>query len=269
MANKNQSNANTFDFSTLFGISLAFIFIIYAISVGGNASAFIDGRSISIVLLSTFAVVLACFSFRDLMALPGAVIRTVIYQPNDIRHAAIRSIETVKYVYLNNVMKLETVPQLYSHNQFFKEGIELLMDQSKIEEVTPILEHKIHSLIERHSKSVDVLKKAGEVSPAMGLIGTLIGLVQMLGSLNDVDSIGPAMAVALLTTFYGAIMAYMVFLPLSSKLERNTNHEMLIMQIYFEAIQSVAKKENPRKLEALINGMLPLTKRIHYIDPVK
>jgi chemotaxis protein MotA len=98
----------------------------------------------------------------------------------------------------------------------------------------------------------------------MGLIGTLIGLVQMLGSLEDTSTIGPAMAVALLTTFYGAILSYMIFTPLASKLERNTKQEMIVARIYVQSILSMLKKENPRKLEMMINGILPPNKRIRY-----
>lgn len=265
---ENVIKKETFDISTLLGIVLAFLFIAFAIIDGGNAYAFIDIRSISIVLLGTTCIVLACFSFKEILEMPAVVIRTILYTRNDIKDAAISAINTVKYARQHNIMSLEKVPQLYEHNQFFKEGVELLVDQNPIEEVNTILDRKMQSLVDRHTKSIDILKKAGEVSPAMGLIGTLIGLVQMLGSLDNVDSIGPAMAVALLTTFYGAILAYVVFLPLASKLERNTEDELIILQIYFQAIQFVAKKENPRKLEALINGMLPVTKRIRYLDPV-
>ena len=105
-----------------------------------------------------------------------------------------------------------------------------------------------------------------EFSPAMGLIGTLIGLVQMLGNLQDPTTIGPAMAVALLTTFYGAVLANMVFLPMASKLERNANEEALINQIFLLASVSVGRQENPRRLEMMLNSILPPSQRVAYFD---
>ena len=100
----------------------------------------------------------------------------------------------------------------------------------------------------------------------MGLIGTLVGLVQMLGNLDDPSSIGPAMAVALLTTFYGAILATMVFNPLASKLERNSDAEAMVNQIYAIGATSISRQENPRRLEMMLNTILPPVKRVNYFD---
>jgi chemotaxis protein MotA len=110
------------------------------------------------------------------------------------------------------------------------------------------------------------MKKAGDIAPAMGLIGTLIGLVQMLGNLDDPSSIGPSMAVALLTTFYGAVLANMVFMPLAAKLERNSGEEELLNSVYMVGAVSIGRQENPRRLEMLINSILPPSKRVSYFD---
>ena len=96
----------------------------------------------------------------------------------------------------------------------------------------------------------------------MGLIGTLVGLVQMLGGLDNPSTIGPAMAVALLTTFYGAVLAYMVFNPLAAKLERRAEHERLLGTLYLMGVTSIARKENPRRLEMALNTALPPAIRV-------
>ena len=100
----------------------------------------------------------------------------------------------------------------------------------------------------------------------MGLIGTLIGLVQMLGNLDDPSKIGPAMAVALLTTMYGAILANMVFGPLAAKLERNSGEEISLRRIYTLAVLSIVRQENPRQLELMLNTVLPPAKRISVFE---
>jgi chemotaxis protein MotA len=111
------------------------------------------------------------------------------------------------------------------------------------------------------SKAAAVLRRAAEISPAMGLIGTLVGLVQMLGSLDDPATIGPAMAVALLTTFYGAIMANMLLSPLAAKLERHAADEALVMTLDVTTAASISRQENPRRLEMLLNAALPPAQR--------
>jgi len=118
----------------------------------------------------------------------------------------------------------------------------------------------------RHERGVGILRQAATVAPAMGLIGTLIGLVQMLGNLDDPNSIGPSMAVALLTTLYGAVLANMVFSPLAAKLERNSNDEASVMNVYTLGASSIGRQENPRRLETLLNTLLPPPKRVQYFD---
>ena len=110
------------------------------------------------------------------------------------------------------------------------------------------------------------MRKAAEVAPAMGLIGTLVGLVQMLGRLDDPTSIGPAMAVALLTTLYGAILANMLFAPLATKLERNATEEALVNQIYLTGLNSILRQENPRRLELQLNTLLPPAQRLRVFN---
>jgi len=125
---------------------------------------------------------------------------------------------------------------------------------------------ELHAIADRHNKGADILRRAAEVAPAMGLIGTLVGLVQMLGNLDDPSAIGPAMAVALLTTFYGAVLGNMVFAPLASKLERKSDEEALLNEIYLLGITSIARQESPRRLEVLLNTILPPANRISYFD---
>jgi len=126
--------------------------------------------------------------------------------------------------------------------------------------------HELSGMAERHSRGVGILRRSAEVAPAMGLIGTLIGLVQMLGKLDDPSSIGPAMAVALLTTFYGAVLANMVFSPLAGKLERNSKSELVVNRLYIITAASIGRGENPRRLEMLLNTILPPSQRLHYFE---
>ncbi|RMD86614.1 MAG: flagellar motor protein MotA, partial [Alphaproteobacteria bacterium] len=145
---------------------------------------------------------------------------------------------------------------------FLSEACQLILDGSTPEEAEAILEREAHAAANRYNRSIDILRRAGEVAPAMGLIGTLIGLVQMLGSLDDPTRIGPAMAVALLTTLYGALLAHLVFLPLATKAERMATDESLLTTVYSMGVSSISRKENPRRLEMLINTVLPPAKKV-------
>ncbi|MEC7029070.1 MAG: MotA/TolQ/ExbB proton channel family protein, partial [Pseudomonadota bacterium] len=133
-------------------------------------------------------------------------------------------------------------------------------------DIDRVLGQEVDALAERHRRSASILRRASEVAPAMGLIGTLVGLVQMLAQLDDPSSIGPAMAVALLTTFYGAIMGTVILGPLAAKLERNSGDETMIKNLILTAMGSIARQENPRRLEMLLNSELPPEHRIRYFE---
>jgi chemotaxis protein MotA len=133
-------------------------------------------------------------------------------------------------------------------------------------EIENVLQREIDAMVDRHMAGANVMRKAADVSPAMGLIGTLIGLVQMLSNLEDPSSIGPSMAIALLTTFYGAILSNMVFSPLAAKLERNSAEEALAAEMVLLGASSISRKENPRRLETSVNAILPPAKRVWFFE---
>ena len=164
----------------------------------------------------------------------------------------------------NGVLMLQTFEATMKRSRFFYNGMMMIIDGIPHEEVCRSMRNEIASTIERHRTGVAILRRASEIAPAMGLIGTLIGLVQMLAGLDDPQSIGPAMAVALLTTLYGALFAYIILIPMASKLERNSKKEAMVMQLYLNAVESIGRKENPRRLEMLINANLPPSERVQY-----
>ena len=147
---------------------------------------------------------------------------------------------------------------------WLEQGINMVMDGTPGDEIERIMQREVQAFAQRQSRSVSVLRRAAEIAPAMGLIGTLVGLIQMLGNLEDPATIGPSMAVALITTFYGAILANMVFIPLASKMERNGAEDMLIQHLHVMAASSIGRQENPRRLEMLLNTILPASQRVDY-----
>jgi chemotaxis protein MotA len=257
-----------FDSATVAGLAGAALFIAVAIVLGGSPAAFIDLPSIFIVIGGTAAVTTVSYSLPDIGRTIRALRETVVSRERDFRDAAYTMLELADYCRRHGVLKLQGPPLLrFSREPFLHRGLKLLIDSMSEKDITEILREDISASGERHVRAVAVLRKAAEVAPAMGLIGTLIGLVQMLGNLGDPKVIGPSMAVALLTTFYGAILANMVLNPLASKLERNAQEESLIQQIFMTGLLGIARKENVRRLEILLNSMLPADAKVQYMDP--
>lgn len=251
------------DLSTFIGIVLAFGLVGAAIWMGGTPKSFIDYPSVLIVIGGTFAVATACFSFREVFRASGLVLKTIFYHQEDPGIAAQKIISMAEDARKNGVLALQ---KMTDGNSLLSRGIGMIVDGMEPDTAERILRQDIQARLERHQKGVSILRKASEISPAMGLIGTLIGLVQMLGNLDDPSSIGPAMAVALLTTLYGALLAYVVFIPLASKLERNSQEELLTDQVYMKGVACIGKRENPRRIEMLLNTILPPEKRLRFFE---
>jgi len=254
------------DIATIVGLIGGFGLVISAIFVGGSAGSFVNFPSVMIVIGGTLCVTMICFSLGEMGRTVKVILKTISYTSRDPSEAAIQVLQIAELARRQGVLSLQGIlVQLESEPLLYK-GMTMVVDGTPGEEVETILRKDMFSTVQRHQKSASVLKKAAEFAPAMGLIGTLIGLVQMLGNLEDPSSIGPAMAVALLTTFYGAVLANMVFSPMSSKLERNSNEEAMVNNIYVMGAASIGRQENPRRLEMMLNSVLPPAKRVEYFD---
>ncbi|ABC21345.1 motility protein A [Rhodospirillum rubrum] len=253
------------DLATVAGIGGALALIVTALVLGGSPRAFFDLPSILIVVLGTLAVTVASFTVKDI-GVTVAMLRPALTQSTrPPRAAALKILALADFCRKSGILKIQgPILESLRDEPFLHKGMGLVVDGLPEPDVEAILAQDIHATQQRLARATSVLRRAAEVAPAMGLIGTLIGLVQMLGNLNNPAVIGPSMAVALLTTFYGAIMGNVVFLPLAGKLERNGADDTLVRRIYLVGILSVARKENPRRLEMLLNSALPPAQRVDY-----
>jgi chemotaxis protein MotA len=180
-----------------------------------------------------------------------------------------KSIDPVKLieeaVEMANIARKEGILTLEGRDishPFLQMGISMCIDGHPPEVVSRLLAKDINLTIERHESSAKMFKVTGDAAPAMGMIGTLVGLVQMLSNMSDPKSIGPAMAVALLTTLYGAIIANVIALPISDKLKLRAAEEKLNKVLILESISGIQEGLNPRVLEQILMTFLPESKRV-------
>jgi chemotaxis protein MotA len=254
------------DVATVVGISAAFLLIAAAIFIGGQPGAFVDLPAVFIVLGGTFGVTVACYSAHDILVsfrIVGQTVFRTSQEPVDVARHLMQLSDAARRK--GHLSLQDHLPDLMSNGLLYR-GMSMVVDGSDPVEVERIMQSELRATTERQVRTVNVLRKAAEISPAMGLIGTLVGLVQMLGKLEDPSTIGPSMAVALLTTFYGAILANLVFTPLATKLEQNAIEDALINEMHVMAAGSIARQENPRRLEMLLNTVLPPENKIVYFQ---
>ncbi|HHJ35733.1 MAG TPA: flagellar motor protein PomA [Gammaproteobacteria bacterium] len=246
------------DLATLIGIVGAAGCIIAAIMMGGEMGMFVNGPSVMIVVAGTLAVVLMKFSMSDMLGAFGVALKAFINKAQHPAEIIEQSVELANVARKDGLLGLENVEV---KNEFLAKGITMVVDGNSPELVSKILSKEITLSIERNETGVNLFKAMGDVAPAMGMIGTLIGLVQMMSNMSDPKSIGPAMAVALLTTLYGAVIANVLALPIADKLALRSNEERLSKSMILESISAIQEGLNPRMIEGLLNVYLPIDKK--------
>ncbi len=244
------------DIATIIGFVFGLGLIIGAIVLQGDIVTFSSPASVMIVLGGTTAAVLINFSLRKVLNIFKLVKVALEKDTEDPMEAIEILVSFAEKARREGLLALEDeVVDL--DNEFLKKGIQLVVDGTDPELVRNIMETKLTFIKERHSEGQSVIQTMGDLAPAFGMIGTLIGLVQMLVALDDPDAIGAGMATALLTTLYGVLVANLVFIPLAGKLEVKSNQEVIMKELMIEGLLSIQAGENPRivreKLEAFLS----------------
>lgn len=246
------------DLLTPIGITFGFAMIILGIAANSGFSAvktFLDVASLLIVLGGVTASLLISYKKEEIRMFTR-VFRESFYK-NDQRLPELIQL----FVKLSERARREGILALENEleeveDPFIKKGILLAVDGLEPEMINDILTAEVVALEERHEKGRSILEKAADYSPAWGMVGTLIGLILMLGSLDDPSSLGPSMAVALITTMYGVVLANLVFSPMANKLANKTDEEVFIKQIIIEGVIGVQSGQNPRILEEKLSAFL-------------
>lgn len=251
------------DLATFLGFVGAFAVVTAAVFFGGSATVFLNVPSILIVLGGTFLVVMMKFSLSQFLGAFRVATRAFLYTPESPREVIPQIIE------MSNIARKEGMLALEDQeisSSFLKQGIDMLIDGTKPEVIKNLLVKDMQQTVDRHSWGAKVFTASGDVAPAMGMIGTLIGLVQMLSAMDDPKAIGPAMAVALLTTLYGAVFANMVALPIADKLNLRKVEEGRLKAICIDGIIGIAEGQNPRVLEPMLKTYLAPAHRNNKAD---
>ena len=249
------------DLASLLGLGVAIALVVFGMlysETGIDFSVianFIDIPSVLITFGGAFCATLAMNSIKSYVG--GLKSFTLIFKPNAINSSEI----ITKIIGLSNVARKEGLLSLEEaasdiNDDFLKKGILLIVDGTDPELVRGIMETELESIEGRHKGNIKFWQDLGAMGPAWGMIGTLIGLVNMLQNLSDASAIGPAMAVALLTTFYGSLLSNWICTPVSTKLAANNDEEMIVKTIMIEGLLSIQAGENPRVIEEKLKSFL-------------
>ena len=246
------------DVASILGIVFGLVCILVSVLLtpGANLGLFVDYPSMLIVFGGVTAALLISFSFRDLASL-GKVLKTAFYQsiPSSARLIA----DFRRYADIarrDGILALEKVTGEI-RDPFLLSGMQAAIDGMDPEMIQNMMRSEMDYMGARHERGVKMLRQVGAMGPSFGMVGTLLGLVIMLANLKDPDKLGPSMAVAIITTFYGAMLAYLFALPLAEKLSLKNSDEMIVRELMVRGLAAIQSGDSPRVVEQKLKVLLP------------
>lgn len=208
-----------------------------------------------IVLGGTLAATLIAFPLNELLKVLGLFLRVFLVRKSDHYELIESMVAVCNVARKGGVLAIESKLKEID-NEFLKKGLEMTVDGKDEATVSTLLKREIKQIQKSHKDGWEIFNQMGAYAPAFGMIGTLIGLIQMLADLSDVNSVGPKMAIALITTFYGAVLANLIFIPMTVKLKRRSATETLEMNLILEGISYIRKGVNPRFMKDVLENFL-------------
>lgn len=249
------------DIASLVGLILALGLILGSIMLGSAPlSAFIDVPSFLVVIGGAMAAALICFPLKTMIGTPMVVKKVFLNKPQNIQNLIKQIVELAETARRDGLLALESkIPDV--EHALVKSGLQMAVDGSTPEAVEDVLRTEVTAVATRHKDGKSVMDQLGRFAPAYGMIGTLMGLIMMLSNMSDPSSIGAGMAVALITTLYGAIVANVFFSPFAEKLGMLSKQEMVSMEIAIRGVLAIQSGESPRAIEQKLRTYLPPKQR--------
>jgi len=248
------------DLATIIGLvgAIAMVVMAMVLSSGGDVIMFFDVPSVLIVAVGSHFVILMKYSMGQFMGAAKGGMKILNFKSQPAEELIDKIVELADAARKGGLLSLESaeIP-----NAFMNKGINLLVDGHDGDVVKQILVSEVKMASGRHQITANVFKSLGDVAPAMGMIGTLVGLVAMLANMDDPKTIGPAMAVALLTTLYGAMIANMIAIPISDKCLLRDEEEKLTNNLIVDGLLAIQSGQNPRVIEQALMGYIEGGKR--------
>ncbi len=244
------------DIATILGIISGLGLIVAAILGNGKLSTFIDIPSLMIVIGGTFAAIFVNFALNEVLGVMGVVRKAFTQSANSPTDIIELFVDLSKRARREGILAIDKALGTID-DEFMKNGLEMAVDGTEPETIREVMESELSFIGDRHAKGQQIFMALGTYCPAFGMVGTLIGLINMLQSLDDPSQIGGGMATALITTFYGALFANLLFLPIAGKLKGRSDEELLMKELIVEGVLAIQLGEHPRNLGRKLLNFLP------------
>jgi len=243
------------DITTIAGVVAGLVVIVIAILLDGELGSFVNAPGMMIVLGGTFAATMVKFPLKEMMASLKVGFKIAIQNSkNDPQYIYEKALEMSGLVRKGGLLALENVKV---DNELFQRGIGMCTDGHNLDVIRATIDREVLMNIQQQEMGETLWRGIGDMAPAWGMIGTLVGLVQMLANLDDPAAIGPAMAIAMLTTFYGAVIANLVAIPLADKLGIKTEYDRMTHELIVESVLQIQQNQSPAAMGEILAAYLP------------
>jgi chemotaxis protein MotA len=244
------------DISTIVGLVVVAILLVISVVLGGGSFAsFVDAPSALVVIGGAIAATMISLPFKDFLAVFKVSLKVFLNKTENVTKIIDQIVSLAEVARKDGLLALESKLADIDH-KFIKLGVQMAVDGSPPEVIEDIMRTELDSAAGRHSQGKGLMDTLGRYAPAYGMIGTLMGLIMMLANMSDPSSIGKGMAVALITTLYGAIISNAVFLPFGDKLNVLNKKELMAMEIIIRGIMAIQAGENPRVIRQKLFSFL-------------
>ncbi|MCB9846181.1 MAG: motility protein A [Phycisphaeraceae bacterium] len=252
------------DIGTIVGLVIGVgAMLLSVIMGGGDLGGFVDVASIIVVFGGTGGAILIAFPLGRVFKVHKIILKAVFTKPVDAISAIKDLVRFAEIARREGILALENVIE-EMRDPFLVRGVKMAVDGTDPELIRSIMDTELESLMERHGQGKSMLDTVARYAPAYGMIGTLLGLIMMLKNLSDPSAIGPGMAVALMTTLYGALIANVAIYPVADKLVARDAEEVLLKTIIIAGVMSIQSGDNPRVVESKLLTYLPPSQRTMY-----
>ena len=253
------------DIGSIVGIAITSVLVLWSLIIGAGIGPYVDFPSVLIVIGGSIGVIMASVPINNLISGMKAMTKAFIFSPISAQKLIEQLVDFAVKARRDGILSLESEEENMK-DEFLRKGIRLAVDGTEPDVIRSILETDLDNMMERHKGNAAVASMFIDIAPAMGMIGTLIGLVAMLLNMSDPSAIGPAMSVALITTFYGSVIANMFATPIFIKITNRSAEEEHIRQIMLAGIMAIQSGDNPRIVEQKLNAYLPPSQRKSQFD---
>ncbi len=243
------------DIATIIGVVSGIGFVLVTILMGSGLGLFVNIPSVMIVVGGTAAATLIAYPLNEFLKVIGMAMRVFMFKIEKPEELVTILVDISNKARKGGLLSIESEIKNVK-DPYLGTALQMTVDGVKTADIASIMQKKIAVIQREHKIGWSIFSSMGSYAPAFGMVGTLIGLVQMLANLDDPSTIGPKMAVAMITTFYGALLANLFFIPMADKLKLRSEEEITNMNLLFEGVVSIRDGEHPRMLEDKMNVYL-------------